>query len=152
MLDGVMSNLLVSTGQRKLKLHDSAVMFYEGVWFRVLIMLPLACSTPNTEVTISFCMAAVHSSLKQQKETNMGILRHLNTTHIHWWTDTITDMHTKSVLHTHTHTLPLFSVNDLSALIWKKWFYVMKQTGKMIFLFISGQSRPWPFFHARQLV
>lgn len=35
-------DLYVPAGRNKLKLHDSAVMFEQGVWFSVLIMLPQA--------------------------------------------------------------------------------------------------------------
>lgn len=61
MFDGVTSNLFVSMGRKKLKLHDSATMFEQGVWFSVLIMLPQAWSPPDTEITIRFFMPSVYS-------------------------------------------------------------------------------------------
>ena len=152
-----MSYLFVSTGRKKLKLHDSAVMFEQGVWFSILIMLPRARpppppQPPDTEITIRFLVPSVDSQV--DSHTNRHIHKHRccnapahKNTHKGGQIQKV-DLHTGFLslnTHTHTHTLPRSSLNDLSALIWEKWFPVMKQTEKMIFLFISGQSRPWPF-------
>lgn len=145
-----MSNLFVSTGWKKLKLHDSAVMFEQGVWFSVLIMLPRA-RPPDTEITIRFFMPSVDSQVDSHINRHMHKHGCFKTpTHKTQEDKTKAGVHIGLVTHPqegvpHTHIHPLsFFLTDLSALIWEKLFSVMKQTETMIFLFISGESRPWP--------
>lgn len=78
-----MSNLFVSTGRKKLKLYDSAVMFEQGVWFSVLIMLPWARA--DTEITITsswFLLSLELTGTQTDTCTNMGVVTHLHTKYV----------------------------------------------------------------------
>ncbi len=122
-----MSSLFVSSGRKKLKLHDSAVMFEQRVWFSVLIMLPQA-NPPYTETTIRFLIPSVDS------RADSHINRHKRR-HGCWNTPTHTDMcaggqtqrqtYTQAIYTAHTHTYthpPSFS---------SKWF-ICSDLGEMI--------------------
>ncbi len=121
-----MSSLFVSSGRKKLKLHDSAVMFEQRVWFSVLIMLPqanLPLYRNNHPLPHSLRWLSSWQSHKQtQAET--WVLKHTYThRHVRGWTDTKADVHTGNIHRTHTCTHPpSFS---------SKWF-ICSDLGEMI--------------------
>lgn len=91
----------------------------------------------DTEITIRSLMPSVLSPGLRVTHAdtweNTGDVTHLHTTHA--WVD-----------RTYTPCPPHFALNDLSARIYEKWFSVMKQTTKSIFLYSSRTKQAMALF------